>query len=166
MLSRQSINNTLEKHNRNGSPYKKGEKYYALIIIDDNSRYLLHCNIYERIKTEDVKQTLAATIEKYGKPEKLLVDNDKRFARKFERWCKNNRIEVEHTPLYYPQAKGKIERCIRTFNEEFLKLKKVFENIFSLLQEFVHWFNNHGYHMGIHDYPANVYFSKNVTDVT
>ncbi|KAA0012406.1 MAG: transposase, partial [Thermoplasmata archaeon] len=73
---------------------------------------------------------------------------------------------VEHTPPYYPQAKGKIERTIRTFNEEFLKLKKVFKNILSLLQEFIEWFNNHRYHMGIRDYPASVYFSKNVTDVT
>lgn len=50
--------------------------------------------------------------------------------------------------------------------EEFLKLKRVFKNILSLLQEFIEWFNNHRYHMGIHDYPASVYFSKNVTDVT
>ncbi|MBC7128813.1 MAG: transposase [Thermoplasmatales archaeon] len=83
-----------------------------------------------------------------------------------EKWCKKEGIEVEYTPPYYPQAKGKIERAIRTFNEEFLKLKKVFENVLLLLQEFIEWFNNHRYHMGIHDYPANVYFSKNVTDVT
>ena len=96
----------------------------------DNSRYILHCDIYDRIKTEDVIHSLKNTIEKYGKPKKILVDNDKRFARKFERWCKKEDIEA-----------------IRTFNEEFLKLKKVFENILSLLQEFIEWFNNHRYHI-------------------
>ena len=58
------------------------------------------------------------------------MDNDKRFARKFEKWCKKEDIEA-----------------IRTFNEEFLKLKKVFENVLSLLQEFIEWFNNHRYHI-------------------
>ena len=193
-ISRQTINNVLKKHRRNGSPYKRGKKnwhyfraktpndlwqmdikgsfriegkkQYALIIIDDNSRYILHCNIYDKIRTKDVIHSLKKTIEKYGKPRKILVDNDTRFAREFEKWCRKEGIEVEHTPPYYPQAKGKIERAIRTFNEEFLKLRKVFKNILSLLQEFIEWFNNHRYHMGIHDYPAKVYFSKNVTDVT
>ncbi|MBC7129266.1 MAG: DDE-type integrase/transposase/recombinase [Thermoplasmatales archaeon] len=39
-----------------------------------------------------------------------------------EKWCKKEGIEVEYTPPYYPQTKGKIERAIRTFNEEFLKM--------------------------------------------
>ena len=193
-ISRQTINNVLKNHRRNGSPYKRGKKnwhyfrakmpndlwqmdikgpfriegrkQYALIVIDDNSRYILHCNIYDKIKTDDVVQSLKRAIEKYGRPKKILVDNDKRFAREFEKWCSKMDIEVEHAPPYYPQAKGKVERAIRNFNEEFLKLNKVFKNILSLLHEFIEWFNNHRYHMGIHDYPANVYFSKNVTDVT
>ncbi|MBC7129579.1 MAG: hypothetical protein H5T45_07690, partial [Thermoplasmatales archaeon] len=77
----------------------EGRKQYALIVIDDNSR--LHCNIYDRIKTEDVTHSLKET---------------------FEKWCKKEGIEVEYTPPCYPQAKGKIERAIRTFNEEFLKM--------------------------------------------
>ena len=76
-VSRQTINNVLKMHKRNGFPYKggkknwnyfrakspndlwqmdvkgpfriEGKKQYALIIIDDNSRYILHCNIYDRI---------------------------------------------------------------------------------------------------------------------
>ena len=112
-VSRQTINNVLKKHKRNGFPYKggkknwnyfrakspndlwqmdvkgpfriEGKKQYALIIIDDNSRYILHCNIYDRIKTEDVIHSLKETIEKYGRSKKILVDNDKKFARKFVR---------------------------------------------------------------------------------
>ncbi|MCD6573327.1 MAG: transposase family protein, partial [Thermoplasmata archaeon] len=59
----------------------EGEKKYTLIIIDDNSRYILHCSICDRIGTEEVIYSLKNAIEKYGKPKKILVDNDKRFAR-------------------------------------------------------------------------------------
>ncbi len=67
-------------------PFKiEGKRHYALIIIDDNSRYLLFCNLYEQIKTEEVKQALKECMERYGKLERMLVDNDSRFKRKFER---------------------------------------------------------------------------------
>ncbi|MCD6171565.1 MAG: hypothetical protein J7J36_04025, partial [Thermoplasmata archaeon] len=60
-----------------------------------------------KIKTEDVLYSSKETIEKYGKIEKILVDNDKRFAKEFEKWCKNRSIEVEHAPFYYPTNKRK-----------------------------------------------------------
>jgi len=109
---------------------------------------------------------LEECIERYGKPERILVDNDSRFKRKFEIWRKSNGIKVEHAPPYYPQVKGKVERCIRTFNEEFLRLKEVFKDIDSFLNEFVHWFNNCRCHMASTIIQPICISQNNVTDVT
>jgi transposase InsO family protein len=65
-----------------------------------------------------------------------------------------------------PKQKGKVERCIRTFNEEFLRLGRVFENVEALLEEFVRWYNFDRWHLGIQNTPATLYYStSNVTDV-
>ena len=101
------------------------------------------------------------------KPSKILVDNDSRFKVKFKRWCKQHDIEVIYTPLFYPQTKGKVERCIRTFVEGFLRLHRVFDALVDILEDFVFWFNNRRCHLGIYGYPADVYLRRcNVTDIT
>ena len=68
-------------------------------------------------------------------------------------------IEVIHAPPFYPQCKGKIERCIRNFNEEYIRLDKVFEKPQTLLEEYQEWYNNERYHLGINDCPSNIFFT-------
>jgi transposase InsO family protein len=192
-LSRETINNVLKKHRRNGSPYgetKKwkyfradypnqlwqidikgpftieGKRMLALVIVDDNSRYLLSCTLHMSIIADDVLEILSMLVEKGYKPCKVLVDLGSQFWDIFEEGCKKLEIEVEHTPKHYPQSKGKVERCIRTFNEEFLCLGIVFDGIDNLLTEFVRWYNFGRTHMGIGCVPAALYFNgKNVTHV-
>lgn len=188
-LSRQGINNILRKHKMNGSPYKKnkrdwkffratgpnemwqidikgpfllnGERVKALIILDDYSRYLLSTTLSKSITTETVTQELNHCIETYTEPNNILSDNGSQFRETFENWCNENdrQIEVIHAPPFYPQCKGKIERCIRNFNEEYIRLDKVFENPQMLLEEYREWYNNERYHMGINDCPANIFFT-------
>lgn len=186
-LSRQGINNVLKKHRRNGSPYKKtkkdwkffrangpnelwqidikgpfllnGERFKALIILDDYSRFLLSAKLFKSVTTEVVTQELSHCIETYSKPNSILSDNGSQFREQFETWCNQEKrqIEVVHAPPFYPQCKGKIERCIRNFNEEFIRLDKVFEEPQNFLWEYQEWYNKERYHMGINDCPANIY---------
>jgi len=65
-------------------------------------------------------------------------------------------IEVVYAPPFYPLCKGKIERCIRNFNEEFLPLDKVFEDALSLSEEYREWYNHERYNLGIQTYPAKL----------
>ena len=169
-ISRQGINHVLKKHRRNGSPYKKnrkdwkffrangpndmwqidikgpflmdGERVKALVILDDYSRFLLSAKLFKSVTTEVVTQEL-------------------KFREHFENWCNQDerQIEVIHAPPFYPQCKGKIERCIRNFNEEYIRLDKVFENPQTLLEEYQDWYNNERYHLGINDCPANIYLT-------
>jgi transposase InsO family protein len=188
-LSRQGINNVLKKHRRNGSPYKKtkkgwkffraeypndmwqidikgpfllnGERFKALVILDDYSRYLLSAGLFKSVTTDVITQELNHCIETYSEPNSILSDNGPQFRDQFENWCNQDdrQIEVVHAPPFYPQCKGKIERCIRNFNEEFIRLDKVFENPQTLLEEYQEWYNNERYHLGINDCPANIFFT-------
>lgn len=188
-LSRQGINNVLKKHRRNGTPYKKtkkdwkffranspndmwqidikgpfllnGERFKALVILDDYSRYLLSAGLFKSITTEVVTKQLNHCIETYSEPNSILSDNGPQFREQFENWCnqEDRQIEVVHAPPFYPQCKGKIERCIRNFNEEYIRLDKVFENPQALLNEYQDWYNNERYHLGINDCPSNIFFT-------
>lgn len=75
----------------------------------------------------------------------------------------HRKIEVIHAPPFYPQCKGKIERCIRNFSEEFLPLDKVFEDTRSLIEEYREWYNHERFNLGVQTYPAQLY---NVGDLT
>jgi len=51
-------------------------------------------------------------------------------------------IEVVHSPSYYPQAKGKVVRRIRNFNEEYIRVDKVFEDASIFLGKYRELYNN------------------------
>ena len=195
-LSRQSINNVLKKHKKNGSPYKKtrknwkffrangpndmwqidikgpflidGKRMNALLILDDYSRFLVSVKLFKSITTDVVTQALDQCISIYNSPGKILADNGPQFRDTFEKWCSEpqRKIDVVHTPPFYPQCKGKIERCIRNFKEEYIRLDKVFEDISTFVGEYHEWYNNERFNSGISDIPVNLYLSENVTDVT
>ena len=188
-LSRQGINNVLKKHKVNGSPYQKtkkdwkffratcpndmwqidikgpflldGERVKALVILDDYSRFLLSVKLFKSITTDIVTQELNSCIETYSKPNSILSDNGSQFREQFTEWCTEPKrgIDAIHAPPYYPQCKGKVERCIRTFNEEYIRLDKVFEVPQTLLEEYRDWHNKERYNMGINDCPANIYLT-------
>lgn len=190
LRSRQTINTVLMTYKRNGYPPggKKDWKYFradspndmwqmgikgpftidgerkiALDIIDDYSRFRLSCKLFAAINTKDVSSELSRCFQLYGKkPKKILVDHGSQFWEEFKNWCNDENIEVVYTPVHYPQAKGKVERDIRNFNEEFLVLGKVFDNHSSLLEEYNRWNNYDRYKLGIENYPANLYFNGNV----
>jgi len=195
-LSRQSINNVFKKHKLNGSPYKKnrkawkyfraknpndmwqidikgpfrinGKRMNALLILDDYSRFLVSVCLFKSIKTDDITEILDHCISTYECPGKILADNGPQFRDTFEKWCSKPKrgIEVVHAPPFYPQCKGKIERCIRNFNEEYIRLDSIFDDIPSFIHDYQNWYNNERYNSGINDIPINLYISKHVTDVT
>ena len=195
-ISRQTINNVLKKNKRNGSPYKKnkrewkffrakapndmwqidikgpflidGKRMNALLILDDYSRFLVTVQLFRSITTEVVTQTLDHCIATYRSPGTILTDNGPQFREQFTQWCTASKrgIDVVHAPPFYPQCKGKIERCIRNFNEEYIRMDKMFEDATAFVEEYQKWYNNERYNSGVRDVPVNLYLSNNVTDLT
>ena len=182
-LSRTSINKILKKHKLNGykkkhnswkffrakkpnllwqldikGPFKvEGKKYYFVICIDDYSRYVILAEQLDYCPSiKEVCSLLSPLVKRY-KPRKILTDNNP-FKGEWDRWCKANGIEPLHAHPYYPQDKGKVERAIRNFAEEFVYLIKKFpEWLDGKIKEYQRWFNRKRFHRGINAIPCELY---------
>ena len=181
------MNNILQRHRRNGCPYKRnkkdwkyfrarkpnglwqidikgpflldGKRLYALVIVDDHSRFIIYCGLYISIKKEEVVTGLKWAVKRYGYPKRLLCDNGAQFkSNDLKCWCKTHKVHYEPAPPNYPETKGKVERTIRNLKEEYLVLDKVFENVSLLLGEYIEWFNNVRYSLGVEGIPSSFYY--------
>lgn len=181
-LSRTAINEVLKKHKLNG--YKKisktwkffrakkpnelwqldikgpftvqGKKYYMIVCIDDYSRYLLLAEQLEHVPHTEEITSLLGKLE--NKPENILTDNAKIFAKQWKLWCMYNKIKSLFAHPYYPQDKGKVERTIRNIAEEFINLLAKFpEWLNGMIDDYKSWFNNQRFHRGIGTMPALLY---------
>lgn len=182
-LSRPTINKVLRKHKLNGYERKsegwkffraekpnelwqldpkgpvtiQGKKYWFVICIDDYSRYVLAAaQLNHEPSTPEIGQIIQPYVKKH-KPEGILTDNSP-FKDEWDNWCKENGIEPLHAHPYYPQDKGKVERTIRNFTEEFINLIKKFPDwLKGKIKPYKNWFNHKRYHNGIQNYPAKLY---------
>jgi transposase InsO family protein len=184
-LSRTAINDVLAKHGLNGyhktskawkffrakkpdelwqldlkGPFRvHGKKFWIVVCVDDYSRYLILCELFERCPaTQDILCLLDRRIAETGRnPEKILTDNGGQFKESWEKSLRKQGIEPLFAHPYYPQDKGKVERTIRNISEEFVKLLKKFPQWLGRLSEYKAWYNLKRLHRGIMDYPARLY---------
>jgi len=181
-LSRVAINAVLRKHGANGysreqkawkffrasrpdelwqldlkGPYTvQGVRYWFLVCIDDYSRFLL---LFEQFDHVPSTREIAGLLERLGRrPAGILTDNGGQFQEQWKGWCREQAVKALFAHPYYPQDKGKVERCIRNVSQEFIYLLRRFPGwVGGKLLEYQKWFNNQRYHRGIHGYPGEVY---------
>lgn len=184
LISRTAINNVLKEHKLNGyrrknknkvwkffrakypnelwqldlkGPFKvEGEKYWALVCIDDYSRYLVYFHIFNHCPNiEEIEELMILPIKRY-KPKKILTDNNP-FGKNWGAWCVEQETEALFAHPYYPQDKGKVERAIRNLTEELIDLFIKFPHWLNHTIEFQEWYNTKRYSHGVEDFPANLF---------
>ncbi len=186
-LSRTAINDVFKKHHLNGYPVRQdnwkffrasrpdelwqldikgpftvgGEKFWIVVCVDDYSRYLVLCELFDTCPTtEGITHLLSEYMRKAGrKPEKILTDRGCQFQEAWKNWCvdKSRGVKPIFAHPYYPQDKGKVERAIRNIAEEFVKLLKKFPEWLGRLSEYAEWYNEKRLHLGVLEYPARLY---------
>ena len=90
----------------------KGTFYYFCGVLDGCSRYIVHHEIRESMKEEEIEIILQRAKEKYpqAKP-RIISDNGPQFiARDFKEFIRISGMTHVRTSPYYPQSNGKLER--------------------------------------------------------
>jgi len=142
--------------------------YYLSTVLDDYSRYIVHWELCEGMKVQDVKRTvdraiIKAKIVTKQRP-RLLSDNGSCYiASELKNYLKNtyNMDQVHGRPLH-PQTQGKIERYHRTM-KNVVKLDNYYcpEELVCALEKFVKIYNNERYHESLQNLtPADVYYGR------
>ena len=127
--------------------------YYLSTVIDDFSRYIVHWELCETMKAEDVQRTIDRAVKKAGlrkeQMPKLLSDNGSCYvAAELKDYLKENHdMNQIHGKPAHPQTQGKIERYHRTM-KNVVKLHHYYspEELEAALEEFVNRYNNERYH--------------------
>lgn len=123
-----------------------------LNIIDDYSRMALCIESNYSMPAERVIESLERTIEMFGKPERIRVDNGPEFlSNRFTTYCEQQGIKVQYIQPGKPSQNAFIERFNRTFREDVLDAY-LMENISearALAHDFMFQYNNHHPHKSL-----------------
>lgn len=142
--------------------------YYLSTVLDDYSRYIVHWELCQGMKVEDVKRTvdraiIKAKIATKQRP-RLLSDNGSCYiASELKEYLKDNyEMNQVHGRPMHPQTQGKIERYHRTM-KNVVKLDHYYrpEELEGALEKFVNTYNNERYHESLQNLtPADVYYGR------
>ncbi len=98
---------------------------HPLTILDDHSRYALGLVACPNQRTATVRAHLIATFQRYGLPDRRLVDNGSPWGNHpahpytpLTVWLRRLGVAVSHSRPYHPQTLGKDERFHGTLKRE------------------------------------------------
>lgn len=141
--------------------------YYLSTILDDYSRFIVHWELCESMKAEDVQRTVATAIKQAKlvskqKP-RLLSDNGACYiSAELKEYLQKQGISQVHGRPMHPQTQGKIERYHRSM-KNVVKLDNYYypEQLKDALEQFVHYYNHQRYHESLNNLtPADVYYGR------
>lgn len=106
---------------------RKAKQLYASVIIDDTTRFVVACRVYEKQDTWNVLESLRYAIERYGVPERIFTDNGSQYvSRHMSQVCAKLGIKRLRARPRAAESKGKVEvfnKYLDSFVEE-VKLKR------------------------------------------
>ena len=130
-----------------------GTFYYLCSILDGCSRYIVHWEIHESMKEEDVELIIQRAREKSpGEKPRLISDNGPQFIaldlKKYIRLVGMTHVRI--TPGY-PQSNGKKERFYRTLKGEAIRVTppESLRDARRIVGDFVDRYNNLRLHSAI-----------------
>lgn len=130
-----------------------GTFYYMCSVLDGFSRYLVHWEIREAMKEQDVELIVQRALEKFPDvTPRLISDNGPQFiAKDFKEFIRLSGMTHVRTSPYYPQSNGKIERAQGTFKQECIREKcpRTIEEAQRWVGEYIEHYNTRRLHSAI-----------------
>ena len=135
-----------------------GTFYYFCGILDGYSRYIVHWELREQMKEEDICIIQQRAIEKFREehrgesPPRLITDNGSQFVSKgFKEFIRITGLKHIRTSPYYPQSNGKIERFHGTLKSECIRkhVPVSYDDAVRIIEKFVRYYNTERLHSAI-----------------
>ena len=134
---------------------------YLHCVVDDHSR-VAYVELHPREDAETNARTLERALRFFAElgldpPQAVMTDNAMvyRRSRRFKQLMDNHSIAHIRTPIYTPRWNGKVERFIRTLQDEWA-YSRVWPNSTARarsLQSFIRYYNRRRPHSSIGDRP-------------
>ncbi len=101
----------------------KKHRTYIIVILDDASRLIVHCEIFFSDNLLSVMSVFKKAVAKRGIPKKLFVDNGKVYkSNQLQFICASMVTILCFARPYSPQSKGKVERWCKTMHSQWMNL--------------------------------------------
>ena len=130
-----------------------GTFYYLCTVIDGASRFIVHSELKECMKTDDVKMILQRAREAFpGVNPRIISDNGPQFiAKDFKEFIRLTGMTHVRTSPYYPQSNGKIERWHHSLKSEAIRLSSMdnAEKADAIIKEYIRYYNEERLHSSI-----------------
>lgn len=130
-----------------------GTFYFLISVLDGFSRSIVHWEICESMREQDVELVLQKALEKCpGVKPRIISDNGPQFiAKDFKVFLRIFGLSHARTSPYYPQSNGKLERWHGTIKQECIRPSspQTVEEAIKRVRDYVDHYNNHRLHSAI-----------------
>ena len=103
----------------------RGTFYFLCSVLDGYSRFIVHWDIGETMKEQEIEVIVQRAREKFpGVTPRIISDNGPQFiAKEFKAFVRLCGMTHVRTSPYYPQSNGKIERWHKSLKTECIRPK-------------------------------------------